>query len=343
MNDSCSRFAFLWAVLVATVAAAQYEPFSAPKTGFTEPALELPANPAAWVNGAPISLSALKGKGAVLLFYEEGCPKCAAKWPDLGKLIEKHQGKPVVFIAVNSGSSRRDVEAYARRNRVAWPIIVDENRSLERAALGHEISLNNIIQMMYVTADGSLRSGSWSDYDQTVERALEGAAWRVDPVGVPTKLRQAWMSIELGDFAAAAPVLRRSLGRGDEATQSAAQALSDAVTKELTAELQAASQAKEQGDPWQAYLLLSRAVERFKGYELPESATADLAELAKLDTVRDEIKLQKKLTAAKRALAAGGARGVKRGAGALRKLIESAPDSAAAAEAQQLLASIEAG
>jgi hypothetical protein len=34
--------------------------------------ISLPANSAQWLNSAPISLEAMKGKGAVLYFFEEG-------------------------------------------------------------------------------------------------------------------------------------------------------------------------------------------------------------------------------------------------------------------------------
>ena len=34
-------------------------------------AVRLPANPGQWLNSGPISLEAMKGKGAVLYFFEE--------------------------------------------------------------------------------------------------------------------------------------------------------------------------------------------------------------------------------------------------------------------------------
>ncbi len=34
--------------------------------------ISLPANPGQWLNSPPISLEAMKGKGAVLYFFEEG-------------------------------------------------------------------------------------------------------------------------------------------------------------------------------------------------------------------------------------------------------------------------------
>lgn len=36
-----------------------------------EQTVDLPSNPAQWLNSPPISLSAMKGKGAVLYFFEE--------------------------------------------------------------------------------------------------------------------------------------------------------------------------------------------------------------------------------------------------------------------------------
>ncbi len=55
------RFAIgLFSLLVCSSLAAQDAGFS------------LPANPGQWLNSAPISLEAMKGKGAVLYFFEEG-------------------------------------------------------------------------------------------------------------------------------------------------------------------------------------------------------------------------------------------------------------------------------
>jgi len=61
----------------------------------------LPDQPAAWVNSTPISLSALKGKAAVLWFYDEQCPNCKKKWPALQAEAKKYDGKAILFIAVN--------------------------------------------------------------------------------------------------------------------------------------------------------------------------------------------------------------------------------------------------
>src|SRR5439155_15687378 len=86
---------------------------------------QLPADPTQWVNSGPVSLDLLKGKAAVLWFYEESCPTCREKWPPLLAMAKKYEGQPVMFIGVNSGNPRPVVEQYARGVGCNWPIIVD--------------------------------------------------------------------------------------------------------------------------------------------------------------------------------------------------------------------------
>ncbi len=97
--------------------------------------------PATWVNSDPISLESLRGKAVFLYFYEESCPKCRARWPSLMDKAREYADEPILFVAVNSGSSKQSVEAYAHSVDLTWPIIVDQDRSFEHKADILEISL----------------------------------------------------------------------------------------------------------------------------------------------------------------------------------------------------------
>src|SRR5688500_17367649 len=78
---------------------------SAPTCSAQEPASpELRQNVSQWWNFQPVSVQNLKGKGVVLYFFEEGCPRCKERWPELLQTAKKFEGQPVMFIAVNSGS-----------------------------------------------------------------------------------------------------------------------------------------------------------------------------------------------------------------------------------------------
>src|SRR6185295_16887547 len=115
---------------------------------------EFPSDPACWINSPPLSLAALKGKAVLLWYYDGDCPTCRKRWPELLALSQKYAGEPIVFIAVNSGSPRDTVARYAVGVGCPWPILVDSNRRFEKATLNEKISLENIYQAYYITADG---------------------------------------------------------------------------------------------------------------------------------------------------------------------------------------------
>ena len=77
-------------------------------------------------------------------------------WPGLQAVARKFQDKPVLFLAVNSGTPRLQVQSYLRKNRVTWPAIADTDRSFERGCGVPPISLKNIYQVRIMKPDLSL-------------------------------------------------------------------------------------------------------------------------------------------------------------------------------------------
>src|SRR6476659_9629757 len=205
MNPSISgwRAALL---LVCAISFCHPTPVSAADT-----AELLPSGPAAWLNSAPLTTDALKGKGVVLWFFEEQCPKCRGKWPSMYELAKQYTGQPVVFIAVNSGTSPAEVEQYAREVRLTWPIIVDPSRQFEKIWLDQPISLQNIHQLELILPSGRKGDGRWNDLDGSVKAALKGASWKIDPKTIPPIFMPTWQAVELGNYSAAANLLKKGL------------------------------------------------------------------------------------------------------------------------------------
>lgn len=322
----------LLAVPFALVAAAQEGDSSA---------VPLPMNPAQWVNSGPISSEALKGKAAVLYFFEEGCPRCRERWPELLATAKKFEGQPVAFIGVNSGNPRGVVDAYAREVGCNWPIIVDPLRTFEKAAEVNEISLQNIYQVRLLTPKGDLVPGDPRDLERSAERALAGAKWNVDPANIPTSLRSAWQAIEFGDFPAGATLVRKGLNSGKADVKEAATALNAYVQQELQKILGEANKEKEAGNVWPAYKLYQRIGERFAGYEVPPEAAAAKKSLAADPQVQKQLVAQKTLDAIRKSLASTSP-AAKRGATTrLKKLAEDAAGTDAAQEAENLLSQLD--
>lgn len=288
-----------------------------------------PASPAAWINSPPLTTEMLAGKGAFLWYFEEGCPSCRARWPAMFEAAKKFEGQPIVFIAVNSGNSRAEIQQYAREVGLMWPVIVDPDRSFEKLSNVNEISLQNIYQSRLLMADGTLVGGSF-DLAESAPRALAGAKWRVDPKEVPDSLKGAWQQIEFGSFLNSAAQLKKSSNSTKPDEKAAAEKLLAAVQTELDKDLAEAQTKYDAGDKWQAYKAYNRLAARFKGYELPSDVPTRVKELATDETVRLELAASKLLESA---LRQGGPAGLQ----TLKRLTKQYPETESGRAAQGIL------
>lgn len=304
-------------------------------------AVSLPTDPRLWHNSPPLSLESLSGKGVVFYFFEEECPRCAANWPAVQRLASEYDGKPIVFVGVNSGTEPRTLSRYLAQQRVEWPVIHDYDRSLENAMGVPKLSLEGeVFAVKYVSGSGKLADGMGADFAATAEAALKGAKWRVDPAGIPPKLIASWKSIELGDFAKAARAVTQASDSKDDDIKAGAKKLLAAVEEEVKAEATEAQKSLTDGDDWNAYRMLSTIGERYDGYDLPliERAESKSKELAKTAGVKDELTAARLLDKAIATGSKGTASAINRAKGQLRRLIADHPSTEAATRAQDLLA-----
>ena len=204
----------------------------------SEPSVQLPTNPRLWYNSSPLSMESLKGKGVVFYFFEETCPVCSEGWRDVQRLVEQHQDQPILFVAVNSGTSSREVQQYLRRNRVSIPVIHDPTRQFENALGVPQLALGGVTyQLRYVAGDGSSGQAQGlgpAAFANAIRSASKGAEWRVDPAGLPRSLMGPWRSIELGDFDAAARAVNKAADSSNEDVKAGAEKLLEAIKEEAS-------------------------------------------------------------------------------------------------------------
>jgi thiol-disulfide isomerase/thioredoxin len=241
--------------------------------------VELPSEPVNWINSSPLTLVALEGKGAVVYFFEETCPRCRARWPELMALSKKYEDQPVAFVAVNSGTDRAALQAYAQQNKVGWPILVDYSRELEKLAGVGEISLQNIYQVRVITPNGKMAPARWDDLEGAVQMALPGAHWKIDPADIPASVKPAWHAIEFGNYATAGKALAPVLKTSDATTKQAVDKLVSAVKPKIAAAVADAKTTFEAGDKWTALAKYSEIPQLFAGFELPTEVAAQRAVL----------------------------------------------------------------
>ena len=86
------------------------------------------------LDGAPISLAALRGRVVWVDFWASWCPPCRAETPVLRDLYARHRadGLEVVGVSVQE-SSADDIRRYVDAYGIAYPIVADLTGSIFRA------------------------------------------------------------------------------------------------------------------------------------------------------------------------------------------------------------------
>ncbi|GDY08510.1 MAG: hypothetical protein DWI21_01505 [Planctomycetota bacterium] len=295
---------------------------------------KLPAHPSVWINSPPISNEMLAGKAAVLYFFEETCPRCVEAWPRVLMQSAKFEGEPVMFIAVNSGSPRPQLEAYLRKNNVKWPVICDSDRSFEKQ-FDFTVSLENTKQLRLLQPDGKFKNGDAENIEGSAVDALRDAKWKIEPKDIPPVLQSAWLAIEFGNYPGAAQTLKKNLnGKGE--IKDAATRLNQFVLDDLAGQVDAAKKSLDDGKKWEAFKRYAVIPLKFKGFAVPADVSSTLKELAADEAIKGEQAAMRQFDAAVQT--ASRSPSARKGAiKLLEKLIKDHPDTEAAAEAQKVV------
>ncbi|MBC7816143.1 MAG: redoxin domain-containing protein [Planctomycetaceae bacterium] len=316
----------IWTLLYSSAAVGLAQEGASNKTP------KLPAHPAVWINSPPITNEMLTGKAAVLFFFEES--GSGVDWPGLLMQAGKFEGTPVMFIGVNSGSPRPQLEAYLRKNKVTWPVICDSDRSFERQ-FDITISPENTRQARLLMPDGSFKSGDFNNLEGSAVDASRDAKWKVDPANLPPALQSAWLAIEFGKYPDAAQTLKKNqFGKGD--VKEWAMKLNQVVMDDLGRQLEDAKKSLDEDKKWDAFKRYSVIPNRFKGFTVPSEVASNLKDLASDDAIKGEQAAMKQLDLAIQA--ASRSPSARKGAlKQLQKLIDEHPTTEAAGEAQKLI------
>ena len=298
-----------------------------------------PTKESQWVNSNPIPAEKLSGKAVVFYFFEETCPRCRGRWPEFLKTMEAFENEPYLLIGVNSGTSKKEVEAYAKNVGLKIPFIVDHDRSLEKTANVGSISLQNIYQVAFINGRGELKRGNWSNMQSTMESALKDAEWQNDPGETPDELRRVHRAIEFGLYSEAARGIRRVQKSADPELKSASQRLTNIVTEQMQAKSEVAFQLGKEEKFLESFFVLEEIRKTYDGFPLPEKVEGAYQWLIKKDEVKAELSASKLLERATEALQKAGSSHAKklRAKTMFETLVNRYPDTRAGAEAKALL------
>jgi cytochrome c biogenesis protein CcmG, thiol:disulfide interchange protein DsbE len=105
-------------------------------------------------DGKNVRLSDLRGKVVLLNFWATWCPPCKAEMPDLNALQRKYGAdRDFVVLGVNDEESAADVVAFAEREGIAFPLLLDpDGRVIEKI-----FNIRYLPTSMIIDRDGNVR------------------------------------------------------------------------------------------------------------------------------------------------------------------------------------------
>ncbi|RLQ92793.1 thiol-disulfide oxidoreductase ResA [Planomicrobium sp. Y74] len=85
------------------------------------------------LNGKRHQLSDYRGQGVFVNFWGTWCKPCEKEFPLMEKQYQVYKEKGVQILAVNIAQSDYEVEQYAERKNLTFPIVIDKNKSVMEA------------------------------------------------------------------------------------------------------------------------------------------------------------------------------------------------------------------
>lgn len=105
------------------------------------------------VNGRPISLAALRGKGIWINFWASWCPPCQSETPTLRDTYDKYKDRGLAMIGISvQETNPADVAAYATKYAIGYTIAADLS-----ADVLHLYRVYSLPTQVFIGPDGRIR------------------------------------------------------------------------------------------------------------------------------------------------------------------------------------------
>ncbi len=138
---------------------------AAPVAGSTPPGFT-----ATTYDGKTISLASYLGKPLWLTFGASWCPDCRSEAPDVEAAYQKYQAQGLSVVAVFISESPSDIQSYAQRAGLTFPIAVDQN-----TVIASQYRTMGIPTHFFIGADGKIKDVKLGALDPaTIDSEIQG-------------------------------------------------------------------------------------------------------------------------------------------------------------------------
>jgi cytochrome c biogenesis protein CcmG/thiol:disulfide interchange protein DsbE len=158
-----------------------------PLAGKAAPAIELQT-----LDGAPVSLGALRGRPVLMNFWATWCVPCRDEFPLLAAAYAEHRTKGLEILGIVHDDTTEGARAFAADMGATWPILADPDDEAWLAYLGVAMPTS-----FFIDADGIVRTASLGGF---TEEGLQALLETILPAGAGASVpASAGASVAAGD------------------------------------------------------------------------------------------------------------------------------------------------
>ncbi len=125
-------------------------------------------------DGGQVRLAELRGQVILLNFWATWCPPCKAEMPDLNALHQEYgQTRNFIVLGINDEEAQHEVEAFARRNGILFPLGLDSDGTVT----GSRYGVRGLPTSIIVDRQGNIRDTWTGQISKAAMVARLGRVW----------------------------------------------------------------------------------------------------------------------------------------------------------------------
>jgi len=122
------------------------------------------------LKGETVKLGDMKGKVVLLCFSATWCPHCRTAIPGLKDIYTRYKDKEFMLLAIFIQESTKKVSAYAKKNGITYPVLLDEDGKVANA-----YGVRGIPSRMIIGKEGEMLCRDCRTVEPMLEKLLHGA------------------------------------------------------------------------------------------------------------------------------------------------------------------------
>lgn len=126
------------------------------------------------LDGAPVQLSALRGRVVAVRFWADWCPFCGKEMEAIEPIYRRRRQEGLRVLAINVAQDRETAARFVRKHGVSYDVLLDSEAEVARAYGVIALPVTYFVDAEGVVCGKILGESDATTFESQVERCLSG-------------------------------------------------------------------------------------------------------------------------------------------------------------------------